>query len=251
MLASGAVSLDAVSMNLKRTVGVTVFLAGTLLTVALAALAVWGDLEASLFDVSVRAEKRLASLRCPVLITSQETGQVLASFRNTGQRPVNRAIRVHISQGFVTLIREEALQLPLQPGETRRWTWDVTAQDAVYGSLILVRVSTLRQAPMPSESQACGIVVLDLPWVSGGLVMAAWLILGLAGLLGGGWLWLRASRPLVGRRRTATNALIAVAGVAFAALIAGLGGAWIPGVLLLALLVLLLISIVAHLLLDV
>jgi hypothetical protein len=238
-------------MNLKRVVGVLIFLAGVVLTVALGALATWGDLEASLFDAAIRAETRLNSLRCPVLITRQETGQVSASFRNTSPRPVNRAIRAHISQGFVTLMREETLYLPLQPGETQRLTWPVTAADAAYGALILVRVSALRQAPMPSESQACGIVVLDLPWVSGGLLVAVWLALGLAGIAGGGWLWLRVNWPWVGRRHAATNTMLAVTVVALALLVAGLAGVWMLGVLLLALLALLLIAIMTHLLLEV
>lgn len=237
-------------MNLQRLAAVLIYLTGILLTTALGALAVWGDLEASLFDAAIRAETNLTSLRCPILITRQETGHVAASFRNTGQQPVNRAIRVHITQGFVTLMREEAVQLPLQPGQTQRLTWPVTAADAAYGSLILVRVSTLRQAPLPSESQTCGIAVFDLPAGSGNLWVALWLALGLAGIGGGGWLWLRVSRPLRGRRRTAANASLAVAGVAVAVMLAGLVGAWMLGVLLLALLTLLLGAIVAHLLLE-
>lgn len=237
-------------MNLKRLAAVLIYLAGILLTTALGALAVWGDLEASLFDTAIRAETGLSSLRCPVLITQQETGQISASFRNTGQAPVKRAIRVHITQGFVTLMREEALYLPLQPGEVQRLSWPVTAADAAYGSLILARVSTLRQAPMPSESQACGIAVLDLPGSSGDLWVALWLALGLAGIFAGGWLWLRASRPLVGRGRAAANAILAIAVVAVAVVLAGLAGAWMSGVLFIALLMLLLSAIVAHLLLE-
>jgi hypothetical protein len=178
-------------------------------------------------------------------------GRVSARFENTGQRPVARAIRVHISQGFVTLFREEDVKLPLQPGERQRLAWEVTADDAAFGSsLILVRISTLRQAPMPSQSNACGIFVVDLPWVSGALVTAAWLGLGLLGIGAGGWLWLRASRPLTARRRSAGNAMVTVAIAAIAALAVGLAGFWVFGIALLAILVLLLIALASQAILD-
>jgi hypothetical protein len=235
----------------QRTLGVALYALGVLLTLALGAVAIWGDLEASLFDTAIQAEESLSSMRCPVLITRDEVGRISASFENTGTRPVNRAIRAHISQGYVTLFREESLQLPLQPGERQRWTFGVTAEDAAYGSsLILARVSTLRQAPMPSQSRACGIVVLGIPWVNGALVTGAWLALGLLGLVGGGWLWARASQPLVGRRRHAANAMVAIGAVTLAVLAAGLAGAWVLGVLLLALWVLLMIAVATQAILD-
>lgn len=239
------------SSDKRRTAGVALYALGILLTIALAATAVLGDMEASLFDAAIRPEETLRSMRCPVLITRDEVGQVTARFENTGQRPVERAIRVHISQGFVTLFREEDVKLPLQPGERQRQAWQVTADDAAFGSsLILARISTLRQAPMPSQSNACGIFVVDLPWVSGGLVTAAWLALGLVGIGVGGWLWLRASRPMTARRRSAGNAMLAVAITTLAALVAGLAGLWVFGILLLAILILLLIAIASQAILD-
>jgi hypothetical protein len=239
------------SNRTARTLGVILYALGVLLILGLGAMATWGDLEASLFDTAIQAEKSLSSLRCPVLITRDEVGKISARFENTGTHPVNRAIRAHISQGYVTLIREESLQLPLQPGESQRWTFGITADDAAYGSsLILARVSTLRQAPMPSQSRACGIVVLGIPWISGAWVTGIWLALGLLGLVGGTWLWARASGPLVGRRRHAANTMIAIAAATLAVLAAGLAGAWVLGVLLLALWVLLMIAVAAQAILD-
>ena len=237
--------------NSRRRLGVALYALGILLIIALAATAVVGDMEASLFDAAIRPEETLRSMRCPVLITRDQVGRVSARFENTGQRPVARAIRVHISQGFVTLFREEDVKLPLQPGERQRLAWEVTADDAAFGSsLILTRISTLRQAPMPSQSNACGIFVVDLPWIGGTLATAAWLTLGLLGIGAGGWLWLRASRPLTARRRSAGNAMLAVAITTLAALAAGLAGFWVFGVALLAILVLLLIALASQAILD-
>ncbi|MBX3000948.1 MAG: hypothetical protein KF893_20670 [Caldilineaceae bacterium] len=225
----------------QRSLAFLLYTVGMIALLALGAVAIWGDLEASLFDVSIRPERSLRSLRCPVLITRQETGQISASFENTGQRPVNRAIRAHISEGFVTLYREENVQLPLQPGERQRWIWNVTAADAAYGYLILARVSALRQAPMPSEGAACGIFVINFPWVKGSLLVTIWLLGGLAAVVGGGWLWWRQGL-LATPWRGSTLTLIAMTVVVMAILIVGLSGLWVVGVLLLALFVLLFIS---------
>ncbi len=237
--------------NRRRRLGVVLYALGVLLTISLAATAIVGDMEASLFDTAIRAEQPLRSMRCPVLITPDQVGRISASFENTGQRPVERAIRAHITQGFVTLYREENVRLPLQPGERQRLTWEVTADDAAFGrSIILARISTLRQAPMPSQSQSCGIVVLNIPWVSGTAVTVLWLGLGLLGMAGGGWLWRRASLPLTARRRSAAGAMLAVGALAAGSLLAGLAGLWTLGVILLAVFILLLIAIASQAILD-
>lgn len=232
--------------NLQRTAGVFLYVAGILLGIALAAVSTWGDLEASLFDPAERPEKANVSLRCPVFITRHEVGEVSAAFANTGKRPVQRTAWAHISQGFVTLMREERVKLPLEPGETKRMSWFVSAEDAAYGFLILVRVSALRQAPMPSQSQACGILVLDIPGVSGLFITVVWLLLSLMGIGFGLWLWLRTSRPFDQRRQVATAAMAVLAVLVVGALAAGLLGQWVAGVLLLALTALALIAILTH-----
>lgn len=233
-------------MHLRRTMGVLFYAAGILLSVGLAVVSTWGDLEASLFDPAERAEKANVSLRCPVFITRDEVGEVSAAFTNTGGRPVERTAWAHISEGFVTLMREERVKLPLQPGETKRMSWFVSAEDAAYGFLILVRVSALRQAPLPSQSQACGILVLALPGVSGTFVTVIWLLLGVVGIAAGLWLWLTASRPFDQRRQGAAAAMVVLAVLVVGALAAGLMGQWVAGVLLLALTALTLIAIVTH-----
>lgn len=220
------------------------FVVGLLMALTLGALAIWGDFEASLFDISIRAESSLNSLRCPILITPHEQGQVSAAFRNTGERPINRPVRARISDGFVTLIREENVQLPLQPGEQKRQHWDISPADAVYdGWLILVRVSTLRQAPMPSQSNTCGVLVLNLPGVQGWAVVSAWLSMGLAAMFGGAFLWWR-HKPTTTRERPLVLAAGANALVVLAVLVCGLTGQWLLGIVLLAILVLLIVATV-------
>jgi hypothetical protein len=186
-----------------------------------------------------------------VLITRDEWGRFRLASRTPAQRPVNRAIRAHISQGFVTLIREERPATALAAGRRQRWTFGVTAEDAAYGSsLILVRVSTLRQAPMPSQSRACGIVVLGIPWVSGSAGDGRLAGVGLVGP-GGRRVAVGAGQPTAGGPPAPrAYAMIAISVVTLAVLAVGLAGAWVLGVLLLALWVLLLIAVASQAILD-
>lgn len=232
---------------MKQRLGVLLFALGVLAGITFSAAAVWGDLEASLFDSSGSSEEPLRTLRCPVLITRGETGAVTAAFTNTGTRPVDRAVRVHISMGLVTMMREERLQLPLAPGETQRLSWPVDAADAAYGGLfILARVNTLRQSPLPAQTGSCGILVLDVPGVSGAAIVATWLGFSLAGMFGGGWLWVSANRPRVWRGRSTPYIMGALVAAVMAGIIFGLLGLWVQGVLTLALILMLLISVFAQ-----
>lgn len=232
---------------MKQRLGVFLFALGLLSGISLTAVTVWGDLEASLFDSSGSGEEQLRSLTCPVLITRGETGAIVATFKNTGTRPVDRAVRLHVSMGHVTLMREESTHIPLAPDETRRLSWPVNAADAAYGGLlILARVSTLRQTPLPAQTGSCGILVLDLPGVNGAVVLGVWLAFSLTGMLGGGWLWLSAYPPRVRRSRSTPYVMLVSGGMVVIGLILGLLGLWVPGILSLALILLLLISVFAQ-----
>ena len=229
----------------SRSLGVFLFALGLVAGIALAALAVWGDLEASLFDPATDAEESLRSFSCPVFITRDETGVVSARFRNTGTQPVERAIRVHISQGHVTLMREEKVQAPIAAGASERLSWPVTAEDAAYGHLILVRVSTLRQFPLPSQTGSCGIVVLDITFLNGVLALIAWLTVSLGAMAGGAYLWWTGQPSSPGRSRGALL-MAALGGVVTAGLAVSMMGWWLAGVLLLALTVLMLVAVFAQ-----
>jgi hypothetical protein len=125
----------------------------------------------------------------------------------------------------------------------------VTADDAAYNYLILARINTLRQSPMPSKSGACGILVVPIPWVSGQKIVIGWLALGLAAIVGGGWLWRRATpTPIQWHPVLVGSAAMSLAVIAV--LILGLMGLWIPGVILLAIFVLLLITVASQLLME-
>jgi len=229
-----------------RILGVLIFSAGVVLGMALFGGAAWGDFEASLFNTSMRGEAPLTTLRCPVMMTAAGPGTVTATFTNPFEKPVDYYIRAHISQGYVTLMREEITNLPLDPGETQAVQWTVTPDDAAYGRLILLRVRLAAKYPLPSRHGSCGILVVDLPYFSGNLIFAFALAASLLSMTGGAGLWVVVNRPLSGLGLDVTRAMSALAGSVLAGTIVGLLGWWLPGGLILVFTVLLLGAIIGY-----
>lgn len=229
-----------------RILGVLIFSVGVLLGMALFASAVWGDLEASLFDTSMRGDATLTTLRCPVMMTATGPGTVTATFTNPLERPIDFYIRAHISQGYVTLMREEITSLPLDPGEMQPVQWTVTPDDAAYGRLILVRVRLSAKYPLPSRGGSCGILVVDLPYFTGNQILAFILAASLLSMVVGAGLWVAGNRPLSGLGLDVTRAMGALAGCVLAGTIVGLLGWWGLGVLIFAFTVLLIGAIIGY-----
>jgi hypothetical protein len=229
-----------------RTLGVLIFAAGVVLGMALFGSAVWGDFEATLFDTSMRGNAPLKTLRCPVMITSAGPGTVTATFTNPLEKPIDYYIRAHITQGYVTLMREEITNLALDPGETQAVQWTVTPDDAAYGRLILLRVRLAAKYPLPSRHGSCGILVVDLPYFSGNLIFAFALAASLLSMASGAGLWVVANRPLSGPGLDVTRAMGALAGSVLAGTIVALLGWWLPGGLILVFTVLLIGAVIGY-----
>jgi hypothetical protein len=236
-------------MNSKRfirTPSVFIFAVGIILGTALSGIVVWGDLEASLFDASIRGDATLTTLRCPVMMTAKEIGTASATFENPLERPVTFTIRAHISRGYVTLMREINSKLSLAPGETQTLEWTVTPDDAAYGRLILLRVRLSAKYPLPARDASCGILVVDLPYLSGNQVTAFTLAASLLSMVVGASLWVATNRPLRGLPRQVTRAMGVLAGSVLLAMLLGLLGNWLLGALLLVITLLLGVTIIGY-----
>ncbi|MBN1920923.1 MAG: hypothetical protein JW892_06740 [Anaerolineae bacterium] len=226
--------------------GRILFALGILLGVALWGSMVWVDIEAFLFDSSLDADAALTSLRCPVLITAAEDGEIRATFSNSLDWAIKPKLTFHVTDGFVSLMREESGYLTLEPGEKRELAWQVSVEDAAWDYFILARVYLPRAHPLPSRTSSCGIVALDISFLTGSQMLAA-LILGTGLLLGVGfYLWTSAHRPLEGRwmqQARGRGAMMALVGLG---IVFGVLGLWLPGLLSLIVLVLLIVVMLAR-----
>jgi len=222
-----------------RLLGIVLFVLGVLVGLAFNAMSVWADLEASLFDTSLPADEAIDGIACPWIITPGETGLVTASIKNNTDRPINTVIRTHISEGLVTLMREEDNRQSIQPGETARLSYAVTAGDAVWGRFILTRVYVFPAFPMRSRAGSCGVIVAQLPGIPGWMVVLVWVGVSIALLVGGIWLWRRRRDKLIGTALRSLQAMLVLGAFVLAGLLLSLLGAWLPaGLLLLATIIL-------------
>ncbi|MBL7184236.1 MAG: hypothetical protein ISS50_07280 [Anaerolineae bacterium] len=229
-----------------RILGVLIFSAGVLLGMALFGIVVWGDFEAAMFDPSIKRDAPLATLRCPVMMTKTETGTVSATFTNPLERPIELYTRAHITEGYVTLMREIITTLPLDPGETKPLQWTVTPDDAAFGRLILVKITVNRKYPLPSRQGTCGILVVDLPYFTGNQIFAFTLAASLLSMVAGAGLWVVANRPLRGPGLDVTRAMGVLAGSVLTGTIVGLRGSWMFGGLIFVFTVLLIGAVIGY-----
>ncbi len=153
--------------SIKLITGSIFYLIGALLAFGLLALSVWGDLEASSFDRALRSDERLRTMRCPVLITEDETGTISARFTNTTDRDVNPTVRARWTEGSVLLIMEQREKIEIPVGESTTYEFEITAEDAAYNALIMASFYQMRNLSLPSRSASCGVVVLPISGPTG------------------------------------------------------------------------------------
>jgi hypothetical protein len=225
-------------------IGTVLTLLGALLGLVINTGAVWADLEGNLFNSGLPAEEGLATLRCPILITPGEEATISATFHNPQDRPLRRRIYANVSEGFVTLIRSTEETVFIPPGEQLTLSWPIYAEDAAWDRFVLARVYSLRAAPMPSVTAACGVWRVPIPGIGGETLLALAGVL-MAGLLaGGGWRLWRAGNQLTDRQISVRNLLLTLSIAVVASFVANLLAWWAIAAFTLALaLVLLLVSL--------
>lgn len=237
-------------MNAKKkmllALSILIFSIGVLIGMALFGGLAWADFEATLFDLTMTGNARLRTLKCPVMITTTEEGLVTADFKNPLERPVQFSIRAHISEGFLSLMREVNTRLPVDPGETKIVEWPVTAEDAAYGRAVFVRVRLHSEYPLPSRIGTCGILVLDAAGLNGEQAFALILGASFLSMLAGLGLWVAAYKPMneLGKdMRSAMTVLIVfvLVGILLSAL-----GLWLVGAIIMVTMIMLIGAILMH-----
>ncbi len=229
-----------------RSVGCVLFALGLVLGVVFFGSAVWADIEAFLFDASLDADSGVTTLRCPVILTAAEVGEISATFTNPLDRAIQPRLVFHVTDGFISLMREEAVYLKLEPGEARKLSWQVTTQNAAWGYFVLARVYLQRFYPLPSRTSTCGILALDISSLTGAQVVVL-IIVSTAILLCLGYaLWQASYRPLEGRRLQEARGRVALMVLIGLGTILGVSGLWFPGLVCLIVLVLLVVVLLAR-----
>lgn len=225
--------------TLLRFLGTILFSIGTLLSLFLLVITVWGDLEATFFASTLEAEKSLHSLRCPILISSNEVGQIKATLKNPLEKDWERYVRVNISDKYITLRREIKgnVQIPAGGGETV--TWEIYPENAVYNRFIFVNIYVNAKYPYPSLGGSCGVFLLDLWNLTGNQSLILIIISSLLTLTIGVILWKMSTKPREGRIWYTYRSMIGLAVIVYIGLVIGYFGAWIFALLFLVIALLL------------
>jgi ABC-type multidrug transport system fused ATPase/permease subunit len=223
--------------------GAFLFTASILLGLVLTGWSLWGQVEASLL-VNRSGEQDIASLRCPLMLASTETGSVSAYFNNPTAEVIHPTVQAVIGQESRS--RMASSVLTLAPGEKKQLQWQVGPGDRVFGGLILVNLFETSQRNFPTHQGSCGIPVSPFPALSGSQVFIAMFVASLVGLAGGAALWLVGNSRLQGLLENATNACAALAVLVVADLLLIFSNWWGLGLLVFLITLMLVVVIITQ-----
>lgn len=236
------------AMNKKhlRTIGLILFIFGTFLLIYIGVLSTWGEVEASFFNAALRSDEPLSTLKCPAVITPNENSYVSASFFNPEDKPIELEIRTYVTEGFVTLMTEYITDVPLEPEETKFIQIPIFPENAAYNRFVMVRMHQMKQVPLPYKNASCGVVLVNVPLLTGNQFIIVNLSLGLILAALGITIWARNSRPLIWLRLSKFRAMLIFTFAALVFAIVALLNYWFFAILLLVICVLMGIGMVFH-----
>jgi hypothetical protein len=176
--------------------GTGLFAAGALIGTLFLGLVVWANFEAAMFNPAIRGETVLRIQRYPPMLTRGETGTVRVAFHNPGPNATSPTVRATTSFRSAAVIAAQDRTFRIEPGQTVVQTWEVRAEDLAWNRFVFFRLYQHASYPLRSASGYRGIVVLDIPWISGRMLsvlavvaslalMAAGILLRLAGGVSG------------------------------------------------------------------
>ena len=230
-------------MNTKRSttaVGFLLFFAGVFLGTAFFGGLTWAQFEATFYGFPRLSTENFDGLTCPKLMTISDTGTLHATVKNETDRKIEPVLRVEISTP--AMARSERIKLSMEPGESKTATWSVSSENIDLDFFIFAKVYRYPAYKTPLAEAGCGILVLDLPFISGQILFGAWLGASILLTLSGLWLLTEYRKTEVGRARI-SGAMTLLAVVVLIGLVLGIQGIWLLGILALMLVVLLTIVI--------
>lgn len=207
-------------------------LLGTLLSGGL----VWANLEAVFYGLPHLTNEPFDGLTCPALMTRHETAQIEVTAHNATDLPIAPMLRVSISTSYG--IFSDRQQVQIAPGQSVTLKWPVSAENIDLGRFIFAKAYRYPDYKIDLGEATCGIFVVDFPLLNGAVLLALWL--GSASVYTLAGLWLLEQQPERSNQRASLlAALRLLAALMFLGVLFGLQGAWLPGVLVLVLILLL------------
>jgi len=221
----------------NRIIGLLLFSAGILLAFVLTAALTWANLEADFYGFQHYTNSRFDGLSCPLMMTRAETGSVIMFVKNPSTTEINPLLRIDLSTSGV--FDSQSARIIIKPGETRRFEQTISARNMDLGNFIFAKAFRYPSYPLANAEANCGILVLDVPFLTGGEIFAIWFGLSLILTCLGYWMYL-ASAPKTNNAKF--NALRFLVVAAMGGLLVSINGIWLLGMLSLALTILLVVA---------
>lgn len=235
----------------RRKLGVLLFIIGCALGMVLIGASIYADFESTLFDATTVVDSAIRPIGCPILLSSTELGKISAVVRNSDDRPREWVVRAHITRGHLILLREEEEKVALGSGDSQRLSWEVTADDAAYGHLIMAKVIVFDDAANPSHKGSCGIIVINLPGnLRGWQLFWILYLTSITCILSGIRIWWANGRTYATRSLEATRSILGLGGIILLGLVFIVFGFWELGAVAFYISLLLTGVIVPHFLLS-
>lgn len=216
-----------------RIVTILLFSIGVLLGLVLLFSATWADVESVFYGFDRFGNKATTSMRCPVVLNENETGEIIIKYKNKADQPIRPSLRLQVSSSSV--FREETSRLSLQPGESETIRWHVSRSDLALNRFIFAKVFSFASYPQRDIEQTCGILVLNLRGFTGKQVLFTMIAISLVGMLAGCGLWSLVNKPLRDRSLDASRAMVTLTITVCLGIASVLLASWPIGVLLSAL----------------
>ncbi len=225
--------------KIMRLLGILFFWVGVILGMALAGGEVWADIEATFYGFDEMGDDPL-SLRCPIIVTNAEPGQLVATLKNPKDKQWDLMTRTDVSGHGG--IRTERTTTTVAPRGKEKVRWPVTAEDVDLGFFIFARVSSFPVYPLPFQESTCGMLFVRTDALTGNQLFILWLVASLASMAVGLALWQVSHRPLEGRILSATWAMRVLAALIVVGLFVGFQGWWAIGIITIVLMVLMIVA---------
>ena len=206
-----------------------IYILGVLISVTVAVIATWSDLEAAFYGFDRRASNALQNLRCPIFLNRNETGVVSVKISNTTDGKLSPSVRADFSSPLTPISTLDSVELA--PGESKTVSWTIGPENIDLKRFIFSKVLIFASYPLPDREAACGTFIVDA-LISGKVLLYLLIGLGLAGL-GGGWFMLNRRKRQSGRLEKALPPLTFLTAVIVLSLAVSLAGWWVQAVLLL------------------
>ena len=190
--------------------GMSLFLGGVLLEMAISGGVLWGEIEARLY--TSQSSSLGLEMKCPLMISFDETGIIRASISNTLDQDVLPVVTAEISRdGGAQQISQT---LTLAPHESKTVEWNVDSSNILFGRLVLVSIQQGHYSDLSARQGYCGILFVSVFGMNGTVTLILLCSASLLLLILGTVIWRRIHFPLKARDENIARAFGSLAVVA-------------------------------------